>query len=316
MKKPPAIKPGDTVALVAPASPAKIEELQPGIELLESRGYKVQLGDCCILSEDRKRASDEERAREITDAWLDLQIKAVICARGGYGCSRLLPFLGFEKMARQPKLLVGFSDITVLHIALNKLGLATLHAPMPYSFQKARPQWVTEMFFQALEGTSKIKTPPGANKPQTIHEGIAEGIVVGGCLSLICDSIGTNLGLESLMKKTSDDKTSYILLLEDVDVPTHRVDAMLTHLLNVGIMQRITGIIVGEMTNTHEKYGDFLGMNWKDIVIERLSPLKVPMVLGFPFGHCFEMSSLPMGINAKLDADEGILEYTELGVEI
>lgn len=315
MKKPPALKPGDTIALVAPASPAKIEELQPGIQLFENRGYNVQLGDCCILRDDGKRAPDEQRAKELASAWFDPQIKAVICARGGYGCSRLFPYLDLQKIAQHPKLFVGFSDITVLHIALNKLNLATLHAPMPYSFQKQRPDWVIKMFFQALEGTSPIKTPEH-KQTQTIVSGKAEGVVIGGCLSLICDNIGTNFGLDSLIRETSDDEKQYILLLEDVDVPTHRVDAMLTHLVNTGIMQHITGIIVGEMTNTHEKYGDFLGMNWKDIVIERLSPLKVPMVLGFPFGHCFEMSSLPMGINAKLDADKGILEYTELGVEI
>ncbi|MCH8275171.1 MAG: LD-carboxypeptidase [Armatimonadetes bacterium] len=306
MSKPPAVRPGDTVAVVAPASPAPLENLKAGLDLLEGRGYRLRLGRCCSPPNERRAWSDEERAKELTDAWFDPEINAVICSRGGYGCARILGALDLDAMAAEPKLFVGFSDITTLHLALNRRGLATLYAPMPLSFAKERKPWVIEGWFAAMEGAGPFHLPPEAPRAETLTPGTAEGDVVGGCLCLLCDSLATPEALNA---------EGRILLIEDANEPPHRVDAMLTHLLNAGVAQSAAGIVVGEMTGTDERREEGAsGPPWKEIVAERLGGLGVPTVVNFPFGHHTEMSSLPLGVRARLDADAGILTYLELGV--
>lgn len=275
---------------------------------MHQRGYETQLGKCCPFPPDATTWPDADRAKELIDAWFDPEIKGIICSRGGYGCARLLPYLPLDEMANSPKLFVGFSDITTLHLALNRRNLATLHAPMILSLMPDRKDWVIEQWFCAMEGKANISMPKDAKKPECMTKGMATGAVTGGCLCLLCDSLGTKDELNT------DDK---ILLIEDVDEPPHRIDAMLTHLLNSNKLQEAAGIVVGEMTRTNEKRDDGISSpKWEEIVSERLSKLNVPTVVGFPFGHSQDMASLPLGIDAKLDATNGTLEYLELGVEI
>ncbi|MBA3725534.1 MAG: LD-carboxypeptidase [Armatimonadetes bacterium] len=307
MRKPPAIAPGDTLAIVSPASACDESKLANGIKLLEDRGYKLVFGKACYDRCGFLAGADEARARDLHNAWFDQDIKGIICSRGGYGTARLMSLLDLDRMAAIPKLFAGFSDITTLHLALNRRGLATLHAPMVYSFVKERPAWVAEMWFDAFEGTAPIALPEGASRGKTLNEGSVESEVTGGCLCLLCDSLATPDQLDAEGK---------IVLIEDVDEPPHRVDAMLTHLLNAGVLQRAAGIVVGEMTATDAKTDEGIGgIPWREVVAERLSALDVPIVVDFPFGHQNEMSSLPLGIRARLDADTGELTYLELGVE-
>ncbi|MEM2125892.1 MAG: LD-carboxypeptidase [Candidatus Methanosuratincola sp.] len=299
------MQPGDTVAVVAPASPAQWEKYQEGINLLKKRDYKILLGEC-LTPRGSERWQDSARAEELQRAWFDPEVKAIICARGGYGCARLFPYLDLTKMAKNPKLFVGFSDITTLHLAFNRLGMVTLYAPMPITFSKPREPWVVQMWFSAMEGKN-LQIPPEAPKPETITPGIAEGETAGGCLCLICDSLATPYALDS---------TGKILFIEDVDEEPHRVDAMLTHLRNAGILQNSAGIVIGEMTRTDElREPDSLMPPWKEIVYERIHDLGVPAVMGFPFGHCEQMCSLFLGIRARLDASSGSLYFLEEGVE-
>ncbi|MCL6623096.1 MAG: LD-carboxypeptidase [Fimbriimonadales bacterium] len=305
MIKPRALKPGDTIAVVAPASPAAQEQYQAGLDLLRKRGYNVLVGECLVPRENQ-RWHDSARAEELQRAWFDPNVKAVLCARGGYGCARLFPYLNLEEMAKQPKLFVGFSDITILHLAFNRLGLVTLYAPMPITFSKPREPWVLQMWWDVLEGRSP-QIPPEAPKPITITPGFAEGETVGGCLCLICDSLATPYAIDSRGK---------ILLIEDVDEPPHRVDAMLTHLRHAGVLQQSAGIVIGEMTRTDEiRDPESLMPPWKEIVFERIHDLGIPAVMGFPFGHCEQMCSLFLGVRAQLDADTGSLQFLEEGVK-
>ncbi|MGI8922943.1 MAG: S66 peptidase family protein [Fimbriimonadales bacterium] len=307
MRKPTAIAPGDTVAIVSPASACVESNLANGIKLLEYRGYNLVFGKACYDRCGFLAGADEARARDIHEAWFDPEIKGIVCSRGGYGAARLMPLLDLDRMAATPKLFAGFSDITTLHLALNHRGLATLHAPMVYSFAKERPAWVAEMWFDAFEGNGPIALPEGASRGKTLNEGSVEGEITGGCLCLLCDSLATADPLDAEGK---------IVLVEDVDEPPHRVDAMLTHLLNAGVLQRAAGIVVGEMTGTDAKTDEGIGgIPWREIVAERLCGLDVPIVIDFPFGHQDQMSSLPLGIRARLDADAGELTYLELGVE-
>jgi muramoyltetrapeptide carboxypeptidase len=307
MRKPPALRLGDTVAVVSPSSPVSREKLEAGLSMLAQRGYEVRFGQFAFAQSGFIAGDDSQRAADLQDAWFDPAIAGIVCSRGGYGMGRLLPYLDLDRMAAHPKLLVGFSDLTALHLALNKRGLATLHGPMLLSFVRERAPWVVAMWFEAMEGAARITLPSEAPRSEALTPGVGEGIVTGGCLCLLCDSLATPNQVET---------SNRIVLIEDVDEPPHRVDAMLTHLLNAGLLRDAAGIVVGEFTGSNEKVDEGIGgAPWKEIVKERLGGLGVPTVVGFPFGHQLHMASLPLGIRARLDAARGELTYLELGVE-
>ncbi len=301
MRKPKALKPGDTISLVSPASPLSPEQTAKGIGILEAAGYKIKLSPHVYNSADYLAGSDEDRAKDLQHAFDDPETQAVFCSRGGYGCSRLMPFLDLDRMAASRKLFSGFSDITVLHAALNRRGLPTLHAPMALTLHTDREEWVYESLRAALSGGNPI--PNAAPVGKTLVPGRASGVVAGGCLILLSDLIGTSEQL---------DVDGKIVLLEDVDEAPHRVDAMLTHLINSGSIQGAAGIVVGEMTRSDERVDKTIGARpWREIVGERLSGLGIPTIIDFPFGHAKQMLSLPLGIQAEMDANLGTLKYTE-----
>lgn len=244
---------------------------------------------------------DVDRAADLLAAFDDPSVDAVLCSRGGYGCARLVPHLDLDRMANSAKLFVGFSDVTTLHLALNRRGLPTLHAPMGLTFSVAREPWVVESFLAALMGGAPVLA--AAPRGKTVVGGKAEGITTGGCLCLLTDSLGTPDALDCEGK---------IVLIEDVDENPHRIDAMLTHLTLSDQLPRAAGIVVGEMTRTDERVDAGIGGRpWREIVRDRLEPLGVPTMIEFPFGHCPNMLSLPLGIRASLDADAGTLTYGE-----
>jgi muramoyltetrapeptide carboxypeptidase len=299
--KPRALKTGDTIAFVSPASPILPEKLEFATNLLQSEGYKVRLMPNALASDGYLAGTDEQRAADLQSAFDDNSVAAVYCTRGGYGCARLFPLLNLDRIATSRKLFLGFSDVTTLHVALNRRGLPTVHAPMGITLSSPREAWVLESLTSVLRGGNPI--PSKATKGETVVGGIAEGKVVGGCMCLVCDTIGTPEEI---------DTEGAILLLEDVDEAPHRVDAMLTHLLNSGLARKSTGFLIGEMTRTDERIDPGIGgMAWKEILRDRLEPLGKPMVFDYPLGHAKQMLSLPLGIRARLDADAGTLEYLE-----
>jgi muramoyltetrapeptide carboxypeptidase len=299
--KPRSLVPGDTIAFVSPASPIAEAKLEPIRLRLEARGYRIRIMPHAIEADGFLAGDDRARAQDLADAFADPDIAAVLCTRGGYGSARLFPYLDLDEMASRPKLFLGFSDITTLHLALNRRGLPTVHSPMALTLTVPRADWVWESFFAALEGQNPI--PEVAPAAQTIIGGTAEGIVTGGCLCLLTDSIGTPNALDC------DGK---IVVIEDVDENPHRIDAMLTHLLNAGLIQRAAGIVIGEMTRTDERCDEGIGARpWRTIVQDRLGSLGIPLVTDLPFGHASQMLSLPLGIRARLDADAGRLSYLE-----
>ncbi|HVT11169.1 MAG TPA: LD-carboxypeptidase [Fimbriimonadaceae bacterium] len=301
MTKPKALRPGSVIRLVSPASPMTPEKTQPFAKMMEEAGYGIELSDHVFEVDYYLAGADADRAADIQRAFDAPNVDAVMCTRGGYGCARLMPYLDLDRMAASGKMFLGFSDITTLHIALNRRGLVTAHAPMALTFTVEREPWVRESFLAALKGDNPI--PPTASRGTTLRGGKAEGVVTGGCLCLLTDSIGTPDPLDCRGK---------ILLIEDVDEHPHRIDAMLTHLRLSGILQEAAGIVIGEMTRTDEKADESIGSRpWREIVRDRLSGLDVPTIVDFPFGHCKNMLTLPLGIRAELDADAGTLTYTE-----
>ncbi len=299
--KPRALKQGDLVEIVTPASPIDVSKVDFVTKLLLSEGYRVRLAEHALDRDWYLAGSDDQRARDLQGAFADPDVSAVLCSRGGYGCARIMPLLDLDAIANSGKMFLGFSDITTLHLALNRRGMPTVYAPMALTLSRQREHWVIQSFLRVLVGDTMI--PTDAPVADTIVGGTAEGPVTGGCLCLLADSIGTPDALETEGK---------ILIIEDVDEMPHRVDAMLTHLLNSGTLSGIAGIVVGEMTRTDEKMDTDIGFRrWQEIVIDRLEPLGVPFVLNYPFGHAPNMLSLPLGIKAVLNADEGTLTYTE-----
>lgn len=301
MPKPKALQPGDTISIVSPASPLTPAQTAKGIAILEGAGYKTKIMPHVYEAARYLAGSDQQRAQDLQEAFDDPETQAVFCSRGGYGCSRLLPYLDLDRMAASGKLFSGFSDITVLHAALNRRGLPTLHAPMALTLNTTREPWVYESLLSALQGLDPI--PSAAPVGKTIVGGRAEGTVLGGCMILLCDLLGT---------PEQVDLTDAIVVLEDVDEAPHRIDAMLTHLLNAGSLQKAAGIVVGEMTRTEEHVDPTIGEKpWRSIVEERLVPLGIPTIIDFPFGHAKQMLSLPLGIRAEMDANLGTLKYSE-----
>lgn len=299
--KPRALKPGDTISLVTPASPLEGEKLDKAITLLCEAGYRTKLSPHALDSTGYLAGADRDRAADLQDAFDDPETAAVLCNRGGYGSARLLPYLDLDKIAATRKLFIGFSDITALHAALNRRGLATLHAPMSLTLHYDREPWVYDSFLRALKGD--LTPPAEAPMAQTVVGGSVEAETAGGCLCLLTDGIGTPEELDAEGK---------ILFIEDVDESAHRVDAMFTHLRNAGILQNAAGVVVGEMTRTEEKTDASIGaLPWQEIVSERLSDLPVPSVIGYPFGHYKSMLSVGLGVRAKLDADAGSVTYLE-----
>jgi muramoyltetrapeptide carboxypeptidase len=301
MLKPKRLEQGDLIRVVSPASPLLPEKVEFARSLLESWGYRVEFGKHAFDWTAHLAGSDEDRANDLMEAFSNPDVSAVFCARGGYGCARLFPFLDLDAIANSAKMFLGFSDITTLHLALNKRGLPTLHAPMPLTLSVPREDWVFESLKRNLAGDTSV--PESALKGTASVTGTAQGNVMGGCLILMCDSLGTPNSLSCEGK---------IVVIEDVDENPHRIDAMLTHLLNEGSIQRAAGIVVGEMTRTDEKSDQGIGGRpWREIVSERLAPLGIPMIVEYPFGHASNMLTLPLGIRAELNADMGTLTYLE-----
>ncbi len=301
MLKPRALRPGDTIGIVSPASAIDEPRLRKGCEIFTRAGYQVKYFPHVLAADDYLAGSDQERADDLTAAFADPEVQAIMCSRGGYGCARLLPLIDLDAMAASGKMFLGYSDITTLHLALNRRGLVTFHTPMPLTLAYDRAPWVHESLLRNLRGDATI--PADATPGETIVSGTAEGVVTGGCMCLLCDSLSTPDPLETEGK---------ILIVEDVDENPHRIDAMLTHLYNAGLLQRAAGLVFGEMTNTDERSDPTIGTKpWRSIVSERIAPLGIPSILNYPFGHMKTMLSLPLGIRARLDANAGTLTYLE-----
>ncbi|MCW5937002.1 MAG: LD-carboxypeptidase [Fimbriimonadaceae bacterium] len=299
MTKLPRLEPGAHIRVVSPASSIEPAKIEKGVAVLEAEGYRVTLGANVFERDGYLAGTDGARAADLQDAFADPGVDCVFCSRGGYGCARLLPLLDLDRMAASGKLLVGFSDVTALHTALNRRGLPTLYGPMLLTLGSDRAPWVTQSLLRAMRGEDSIVTEAPAGK--TLVPGRAQGVVTGGCVCLIASSLATPEAIETEGK---------ILLLEDVDEPAHRVDSMLTQLRNGGFLQRAAGIVVGEMTGTDDQPKDGIGhWDWRRIVQDRVGDLGVPAVFDFPFGHAMHILTLPLGVPATLDAEKGTLLY-------
>lgn len=306
---------GDTIGVVSPASPSENKsEVTRGVETLEEMGYKVVLGKNLNKTKGFVAASEEERAYDINCMFKDDGIDAIFVTQGGYGSAQLIDKIDFEAINKSPKIFTGFSDITSLHLAINKLaGVVTFHGPGMARFNsEALTEYTKNQFFKAIGSEEPLGEIKPANEKtwlNSISPGICEGDVLGGNLTLICASLGTPYEIDTKGK---------ILLIEDVDTEPWIFDHMLCHLRNSGKLGNAAGIVVGHCENCVPfKYnpGYNCDTSLEDVLEYYLKPLGVPVLYGLPLGHADDLATLPLGVRARLDSSQKTFTILENGAK-
>lgn len=285
----PALPAGGVIGLIAPAGPAQLD-LDSATQWMHARGYQLRVFPGVWEKNGYLAGSDAARAGDLHAAFADDSIDAIFCLRGGYGSPRLLDSIDFELLRRHPKPFVGYSDITALHLAITRYaGFVTFHGPMLNADLLGNKQSPTESsLLRMLSGQQpRLLSHPDEYPLITVAPGCASGRLLGGNLSLICATIGSPFEL--------DDQDA-ILFIEDVNEPLYRVDRLLTHLRLAGKLDRLRGVLVGDVAGV-----DVLALG--RLLTQELGGLGIPVLAGWRSGHCDPNLTLPMGAQVRLDAD-------------
>ena len=314
--KPQRLVPGDNVGIIAPASaPPDPKAVDRAMNQVECLGFRPVLGRSVRMRHGFLAGSDRDRAGDVMRMFMDRRVRGIICLRGGYGAARLVERLDFSAIRMHPKVFAGYSDITTLHCAfLTRAGLVTFHSPMlNEGLGRADfPACSNESFLH----TVTISAPSGSllkrckprEKVTIVRRGVAEGRLLGGNLSVLMTTLHTPIQPRFRNR---------ILFLEDVAEPPYRLDRMLTHLLNAGLLQQVAGVAFGTVTQCLDplaKRAREYRQTALDVIRERLAPLGIPVLAGLPFGHQPINATIPTGIRARLDANRGDLEIMESAV--
>lgn len=309
--KPAALKQGDTVGVIAPGSAVNSpDDYLLAEEMAGYFGLKLKYASNVKKGSGYKTRSIRERVDDIHEVFSDKSVKGVFCLRGGYGSGQLLDYIAFGIIKKNPKVFLGYSDITALHLAINKLtGLVTFHGPVmlsPFS------ELTAESLKKAIFGNkpigkienSKEKDGIRLKEPvRTIHGGKAKGELTGGNLSLITSLMGTKYEINTRGK---------IFFVEDVGEPPYRIDRMLTQLKTAGKLQQAAGIVFGRCEDCSPGLSaSTWDLSLGEVLDNIFSDIKVPVFYGLTFGHTKDQFTLPEGVMAELDADTGIINITE-----
>jgi muramoyltetrapeptide carboxypeptidase len=307
---PPPLNPGDTVALVSPSSAIDDPfELQLAQEAMQALGFEVRTGAHYADRRGHLAGTDAERAGDLNAMFADREVKAVICVRGGSGAARLLPLLDYDAIRRNPKVLLGYSDITALHSAIHaQTGLVTFHGPMGAgSWNKFNADQFRRVFFD--RELMEYRNPSDAgdelvqrqNRTLTVAGGKAQGELVGGNLTVLTALAGSPY---------LPDFTGRILFLEDVSEAPYRIDRMFSTLKLMGALDRIAGLVFGECTDCEP--GDGYGsLTLSQILDDYVKPLKIPAYRGALIGHIRQQFIVPVGGRVEMDADAGTFRMLE-----
>jgi len=293
MKIPLSIKPGDKIRIVSPAGKVSEKHVFPAVEWLQKQGFKVELGKHVFASHFQFAGTDSERLDDLQTALDDPETAAIICSRGGYGTVRIIEKLNCTDFLKYPKWLVGFSDITILHVCMNNLGVATIHGAMPRYFfdENGLPTENLNSLMQLLSGKKvqySVKSEK-ANKP-----GKVSGELVGGNLSIISSLQGTKYEIDTFGK---------ILFLEDIDEFLYHTDRMIHQLKLSGKLDNLAGLIIGDFTEMKDNESPF-GKTVHEIVSEAVEDFSYPVCFGFPAGHDKKNLALTFGLNWELEVLE------------
>jgi muramoyltetrapeptide carboxypeptidase len=306
--KPRALRPGDLVAVAAPAGPVDAARLDRGVAELRGLGFDVRVADGVLDRAGFTAGSAASRREQLHRLFADDAVRAIVCARGGAGTTHLLPGLDRALVRAHPKVLLGYSDVTALHLALGRLGLPSLHGPMvAWELAKGEEAYDRASLWHGLTGEGEPwASGPGALR--LVRTGEAEGVLRGGCLSLLAASVGTPWALATAGEPT-------ILFVEDVDEPPYRVDRMLRQLAITGALEGVVGLVLGEMKGCIP--GASEGYTLDEVVLEALGSLRVPVAAGLSSGHATGPNvTLPLGVRTSLSCgSEARLAVLEAAVE-
>ena len=303
MIKPPALPDGGTVGVAAPSSPFENRsEIDRGVRWYEQRGYRVKLAPGVHARDDYVAGDARARAEDVTSLFADDEVDVVQMLRGGYGASQVVPHLDYDVIAANPKPLVGYSDVTALHIAIRqRTGLVTFYGLGLTSMGAAkREERDKEWFMRAMTSTESLgEIPARPDDPYigAINSSRATAPLVGGCLWLLRETLGTPWEI---------DLDGAILFFEDVHAPPWHVDGMLTQLQNAGKLENVAGVVIGEMHDCEESKQPepwLRSRSMEDVFEHHLAPLGVPIVHNLPLGHGKHLCTIPLGVTATVDAD-------------
>lgn len=289
---PPFLNQNDKVCLLSTARKVTEMEIKPAVEILKSWDLKVILGKNLFEEENQFAGSDEMRLYDLQTAINDPEIKAIFCARGGYGTPRIIDLLDWSEFKKHPKWIVGFSDVTVLLNAAQNEGICSLHAAMLLFFDKPKYQVSISALKQILFGH---KAAISASSNPLNRKGKAKGILVGGNLSLILNSIGTPTAFQSEGK---------ILFLEDIDEYLYHIDRMILHLKRAGVFSKLAGLVIGHFSNMKDNAIPF-GETAYQIIARNVAEFDFPVAFGFQIGHEIQNMPVVVGAHYILDVNEG-----------
>ncbi|OJW19433.1 MAG: LD-carboxypeptidase [Planctomycetales bacterium 71-10] len=306
--KPRPLRPGDVIRFVAPASAGDMDGVRRAKELFEARGFKVVVPEGIGRKRGYLAGTDDERVVELNEALRDPDARAVFSIRGGYGLTRILDRVDYEGLRKHPKIVLGYSDLTGLHLAIGaKCRLVTFHGPMPLSHlndESAEHKYAADLLWSLLttgryadDATTglTIPAPSPAEAPKALTPGKAAGRLTGGNLTLVSATVGTPYQIET---------EGRIVFLEDTDEPGYRVDRMLSQIRLAGLLEGPAGVVLGGFDGTDEAE---LAEVFRDYFAGR----PYPVVIGFPVGHIPHNAVLPYGVRAELDAAAGTLRLLE-----
>ncbi|MEM8815996.1 MAG: LD-carboxypeptidase [Pseudomonadota bacterium] len=315
LRKPKRLRNGQTVGIIAPASNvSEFESIEMAADIVRSLGFEVKKGANLYERSNYLAGDDRGRADDVNAMFADDSVDAIFCLRGGYGTSRMLPYLDFETIGKNPKIILGYSDITALLNAIHKnTGLVTFHGPI--ALQNFTDYTLGEYRKVLVEPSPRTvigQAPPFDGRPGLIDKtnrltrivgGKARGPLIGGNLSLLAAIHGTPY---------EPDYEGAILFLEDVDEAPYRVDRMLTQLWLAGALEKVAGVAIGKFTDTDGYDGNEFSM--EDVIRMRFEPLGVPTIRGLMIGHVDDQTTVPLGVQAELDVDAGTLTLLEAAV--
>lgn len=312
--KPKRLTKGDTVGLISPGGFIAEKELSESILNLENLGFKVQPGEAVLGKHGYLGGNDKQRADDVNKMFTDEKINGIFCSRGGYGCSRILPLLDYNLIKNNPKALIGYSDITALFYGIySQTSLVGFHGPVgistfnEYSVNLFNDVLMSPKKETVLQNADETNTAPEYQK-EIVRSGTAEGILVGGNLSIMVSLIGTPYDVDSKDK---------IYFIEEVSEEPYRIDRMLTQMIQAGKFDNAAGIALGVFSKCHPREsisGIGNSFSLMEVIYDRLFDLGIPVVYGMSFGHITNKMTLPVGIQAKLNVDEFTLTLLESAV--
>lgn len=303
--KPPRLQPGDTVGLIAPAGIFEPKYIEIAQGYLTALGLKTKLGDHILDRYGYLAGKDSDRAEDVNAMFADNSVKAILAMRGGWGCNRILPLLNYSLIRSHPKILMGYSDITSLLLAINaRSRIITFHGPVATStWTLFMLDYLKRILFDAEAVTLKNNNNVSEGQVQTIVSGKAKGKLVGGNLSVLSAMVGSPY-LPSWHPR--------ILFVEDTNEDIYRIDRMLTQLKNAGILNRISGFIFGQCTDC--SLGDEPSLTLMQVLQDHILPLKIPAWYGSMIGHIQDKFILPIGLDVEIDADAGTIRLLDAAV--